>query len=57
MIAPVENFDFVFPDIHGDLKLRLKQPDKDGKLLVNFVNTDDIAHLILQNDYDCVDKE
>ena len=42
---------FTFADVFGDLKIRLKQPHKEGSYLLSFNSIDDLSHIIHSLDF------
>ena len=46
MVSSVHTVNFVFVDIHGNLKVRLTEADKDGRFVLNFTSTEDLAQII-----------
>ena len=51
MVSSVNTVNFVFADIHGDLKVRLTEADKNGRFVLNFTSIDDLAQIIRGLDY------
>ena len=51
MVSSMHTVNFVFADIHGDLKIRLTEADKDGRFVLGFNSTEDLAQIIRGLDF------
>ena len=51
MVSPIPTVNFVFADIHGDLKVRLTEADKNGRFVFKFNSTEDLIQIIGGLDY------
>ena len=55
LVSSVSSVHFVYADIHGDLKVRFNEADKDGRYVVKFNTTDDLAEIIRGLDFSEMD--
>ena len=55
MVSSIDSVAFVFADIHGDLKVRLNEADKNGRYVLKFNSTEHLAEIIRGLDFSTID--
>ena len=57
LVDDLDQIDFVFANIHGDLTLRLKDPDEDEKQLFSFSSMSQLKETLKEHNIDFMDDE
>ena len=57
LVKGIHVVNFVYADINGDIKVRFKEADKQGRFVFGFSSFDDLACLICGLDYDCYSSD